>query len=139
MMSDGEKFETLLPKNAEYQSRKKSVEDGEENKKKELDREIKRIDIDLRLLNTRKLYEVLTDENNVWQLDVPFTDVTSNPAFDLLKYLIWNGYIDEEFSGTEENRVILDYFKKQEWISSYQKLTDGRYQAFSTQKKLIEA
>ena len=44
-----------------------------------------------------------------------------------------------KFSGTEENRVILDYFKKQEWISSYQKLTDGRYQAFSTQKKLIEA
>lgn len=87
-----------MESNAEYQSRKKSVEDGEENKKKELDREIKRIDIDLRLLNTRKLYEVLTDENNVWQLDVPFTDVTSNPAFDLLKYLIWNGYIDEDYS-----------------------------------------
>lgn len=87
-----------MESNAEYQSRKKSVEDGEKNKKKELDREIKRIDIDLRLLNTRKLYEVLTDENNVWQLDVPFTDVTSNPAFDLLKYLIWNGYIDEDYS-----------------------------------------
>ena len=40
-----------------------------------------------------------------------------------------------KFGGTEENRAILDYFKEQGWISSYQKLPDGRYQAFSTQKK----
>ena len=25
----------------------------------------------------------ITDENNVWQLDVPFTDVTSNPAYPM--------------------------------------------------------
>ena len=87
-----------MESNVEYQSRKKSIEDREENKKGKLCREIEKIDIDLRLLNTRKLSEVLTDEDSAWQLDKAFTDVTSNPAFDLLKYLIWNGYIDEDYS-----------------------------------------
>lgn len=89
-----EKMESDL----EYQSRKQKIEDGEENQKRELDREIKKIDIDLRLLNTRKLHELLTDKKGAWQLNKPFMDVTSNPAFDLLKYLIWNGYIDEDYS-----------------------------------------
>ena len=85
-----------MESNADYQSRKRSIED--DNQKEKIDREIKKIDIDLRLLNTRKLSEVLTDEDSAWRLDKTFTDVTSNPAFDLLKYLIWNGYIDEDYS-----------------------------------------
>lgn len=40
-----------------------------------------------------------------------------------------------KFSGTEEHRVILEFFKQQGWISSYQKLPSGKYQAFSTMKK----
>ncbi len=116
----------------EYRSRKQKIEDGEANQKKELDREIKRIDNDLRLLNTRKLYEVLTGENSVWQLDGPFTDVTSNPAFDLLKYLIWNGYIDEDYSIyvsffypnslTVRDRNFLLYVSKREKLDNDYKL-----------------
>lgn len=87
-----------MKSNPEYQARKKSIEDGEEGQKNKLDKKIKKIDADIRLLNTRRLCEVLTDKDSVWQLDGTFSDVTSNPAFDLLKYLIWNGYIDEDYS-----------------------------------------
>ena len=42
-----------------------------------------------------------------------------------------------KFSGTEDVRIILEYFKTQGWISSYQLLPSGEYQAFSKQRKLI--
>lgn len=42
-----------------------------------------------------------------------------------------------KFSGTEDVRIILEHFKTQGWISSYQRLSSGEYQAFSKQRKLI--
>ena len=42
-----------------------------------------------------------------------------------------------KFSGTEDVRIILEYFKTQGWISSYQLLPSGKYQAFSKQRKLV--
>lgn len=44
-----------------------------------------------------------------------------------------------KFPGSEDVHIILDYFKTQGWISSYQLLYSGGYRAFPKQKKLIKS
>ena len=43
-----------------------------------------------------------------------------------------------KFPGSEDVRIILEYFKTQGWISSYQLLSSGGYRAFPKQRKLIK-
>ena len=74
----------------------------------DLEDELSKLNEKITRLNTSKLAEIITRENakSVFALSIKdeigdlieYNDVKTNPYFNLLKYLIWNGYIDETYS-----------------------------------------
>lgn len=91
----------------EYPRRKKIIEDKRKNQFTVLQKQLQNKDKDMMLLSGRSLKELITRENidavfNLSREDNPgmdeYAEVKGSHYFDLLKYLIRNGYVDETYS-----------------------------------------
>lgn len=94
----------------EYQRRKQAIESQDVQQSSRLKLRLIDIDQELHRLNTQKLHELLTDDD-FWLPESlteeklrEFSYITSSREFDLLKYLIRDGYIDENYS------IYISYF-----------------------------
>lgn len=94
--------------NAEYIERKELVELNQNNKLEEVREEIEKLKKEEVRLKNEKLSNIIT-RNNVDSIFVikykdflgktnDFNEIKSSQYFDLIKYLIWNGYIDETYA-----------------------------------------
>lgn len=100
-----------MESNPEYQRRKTLIEDKISKQIAQLEGQLEEIEQELHLLNTRKLRELVADNNNFWLLEwLPedtqneFEYIISSREFELLKYLIRDGYLDENYS------IYISYF-----------------------------
>lgn len=92
----------------EYIKRKRAVEDKLNKKNSDLKVEINKLKNDLTDLNNKQLHQIITRENideifsitsiNEIGEETSFNEIKSSEYFDLLKYLIRNGYIDETYA-----------------------------------------
>lgn len=91
----------------QYPVRKRSIENKLNNHLPELEDELSDIEKELALTQSRQLKEIITRENidlifkvttiNEIGIEYKFHDIKGSEYFDLLKYLIRNGYIDETY------------------------------------------
>lgn len=91
-----------------YQSRKQALEDKLNNNNITLNQEIQNLQQKEIELKNKPLHEIITRDNidkifsitskNEIGMETDFNDIKSNEYFDLLKYLIRNGYIDESYA-----------------------------------------
>ena len=91
-----------------YQARKEAIENIDKNKLPQLNAQIERIEGELVKIKNETLRELITRENIEEIFAVTTTndigkvsayeDVRGNAYFDMLKYLIREGYIDETYS-----------------------------------------
>lgn len=95
----------------EYQRRKQVIENQSSKKVDYLKAQMAEIKHGLRLLSTQKFCELATDDNDFWLMEfLPekkrqnLSYITSCREFDLLKYLIRNGYLNEDYS------IYISYF-----------------------------
>lgn len=94
--------------NTEEQTRRKQIEDRQNGKIAELQKQLDQKKKELTALKSKPLYEIINRDNvdRIFQEEEineigdinQFLDVKSNTYFPLLKYLIRNGYIDETYS-----------------------------------------
>ncbi|MCM1286881.1 MAG: hypothetical protein NC240_01125 [Clostridium sp.] len=92
----------------EKADRKQAIEDRDNNEKGKLEREIQSLKIEKEKLIHKSLKDIITRENaeKVFHTtssdelgkNIEFLDVKGNEYFALLKYLLWNGYIDETYN-----------------------------------------
>ena len=92
----------------EYTNRKKALEDRLNNTIPQMENEIGIIEQELVLLKNKQLKDIITRENinsifNITSTNgigtvTHFNEIKSSEYFDLLKYLIRNGYIDETYA-----------------------------------------
>lgn len=92
----------------EYQSRKQALEDKLNKNNIALNQEVQNLKQKVIEIRTKSLHEIITRDNidvifsitskNEIGMETDFTDIKSNEYFDLLKYLIRNGYIDETYA-----------------------------------------
>ena len=94
-----------MESNPEYQRRKQALEDRGAKQSNRLQARLAEISQEKNLLNTKKLSELIEADSSVWTLGslpeqkrVELSYITSSREFDLLKYLIRDGYIDEDHS-----------------------------------------
>lgn len=93
--------------NPEYIKRKKNIELINNNKLNEVNDEINRLSQEKIKLNNERLSKLITRENIDKVFDIKyknflnetndFNEIKSSQYFELIKYLIWNGYIDETY------------------------------------------
>lgn len=93
---------------SEYERRVARFKELSEDRMLQLQKERVELEEKIRRLRTSKLSEIITRDNaqRVFAFvpqdelgqDVNFDKIRANPYFSLLKYLIWNGYIDETYS-----------------------------------------
>lgn len=93
---------------AEYMSRMHALEDKLNEKSNELRKEIHDLEQDVINIESKQLHEIITRNNidtifnitsiNEIGLEKDFSEIKSSEYFDLLKYLIRNGYIDETYA-----------------------------------------
>ena len=105
-VEDRKKYREWVEK--QYPLRKRVIEDKVQNRLGELEEELVLLQEEARSKRNRMLYEIITREN----VDVIFRissqneigevneykEIKSSEYFALLKYLIWNGYIDESYN-----------------------------------------
>ena len=94
--------------NPEYIDRTKIIELNKDNKVNGLKDEINKLNKDKINLKNEKLARMITRENVDKVFDIryenflgennDFNEIKSSQYFDLIKYLIWNGYIDETYT-----------------------------------------
>ncbi|MCC3863157.1 hypothetical protein K0040_02360 [Terrisporobacter petrolearius] len=99
---------TVNSNNPQYVERKKNFELIQSNKHYEIKDRISILNDEKVILNYKKLSEVITRENINEIFDVnyknfigeinDFNEIKSSQYFDLIKYLIRNGYIDETYT-----------------------------------------
>ncbi|MDT9723595.1 hypothetical protein DUZ99_00995 [Xylanibacillus composti] len=87
--------------------RKKTVEIGRDNRISELEEELFKIERDIVFTQTKQLKEIINRDNidsifkitvkNEIGIETNFHEIKSSEYFDLLKYLIRNGFIDESY------------------------------------------
>ncbi|KOP69247.1 hypothetical protein AMS62_24315 [Bacillus sp. FJAT-18019] len=92
---------------AEHSVRKKAIEDKLNNQLPELEDELFHIEQEITLSQSKQLKEIINRENidsifkvtttNEIGIESKFYDIKGSEYFDLLKYLIRNGYIDETY------------------------------------------
>lgn len=92
----------------EYQSRKQALEDKLNKNNITLNQEVQNLKQKVIDIRTKPLHEIITRDNidvifsitskNEIGMETDFNDIKSNEYFDLLKYLIRNGYIDETYA-----------------------------------------
>ena len=96
--------------NPEYQRRKQALEDQDTKQSSRLQARLAEISQEKNLLNTKKLSELIETDSSIWTLEsLPekreeFSYIIFSHEFDLLKYLIRDGYIDETYS------IYISYF-----------------------------
>lgn len=108
---DIDSLRTQMESNSEYQRRKQAIEVQDSRHSSRLHSRLTDIDQELHLLSTKKLSDLLEDDESAWMLpslseekQQEFNYITSTREFALLKYLIRDGYIDEEYS------IYISYF-----------------------------
>lgn len=92
----------------EYTSRKQTIEDKLNKNNITLNQEIQNLQQKEISLQNESLYKIITRDNideifsitsiNDIDEEIDFNEIKSNEYFDLLKYLIRNGYIDETYT-----------------------------------------
>lgn len=92
----------------QYPLRKRAIEDKMQNCLEELEEELLLLQEENRTIGNRMLHEIITRENvdEIFRIssrneigDVnEYKEIKSSEYFALLKYLIWNGYIDESYN-----------------------------------------
>lgn len=92
----------------EYSKRKEIIQIKENNKIYKLENEVIHLKKEILLIQNKSLKEIITRNNidsifkttiiNEVGVENNFNDIKSSEYFDLLKYLIRNGYIDETYS-----------------------------------------
>lgn len=97
--------------NPEYQRRKQVLEDRDTKQSSRLQSRLAEITQEKNLLNTKKLSELIENDSSIWMLEsLPegkrknLNYIISSREFELLKYLIRDGYIDEDYS------IYISYF-----------------------------
>lgn len=100
-----------MENNPEYQRRKQALEDQDAKQSSRLQSRLTEIVQEKNMLNTKKLSELIENDSSIWTLEsLPeqkrkeFNYIISGREFDLLKYLIRDGYIDEDYS------IYISYF-----------------------------
>ena len=99
-----------MEENAEYQRRKLALEDLNYRQSSRLQSRLAEITQEQNLLNTKKLSELIDADSSIWALEsLPekqeeFNYIIASREFGLLKYLIRDGYIDEDYS------IYISYF-----------------------------
>lgn len=91
-----------------FQKRKQAIEIKVNGRIEQIEEEIKIIEKNQFSIKNKQLFELITRENvdsvfsitstNEIGIKNDFSDIKSNEYFDLLKYLIRNGYIDETYA-----------------------------------------
>lgn len=92
----------------EFTNRKKALENKLNNKIPQIENEISIIEHELVLLKNKQLKDIITRENinSIFSVTITneigyvtdFNEIKGSEYFDLLKYLIRNGYIDETYA-----------------------------------------
>lgn len=92
----------------EREERKRILEDRDTIGKNEIKNTIQKLSLEKEQLISKPLKDIITRENAkqifhttmIDELDreIKFLDVKGNEYFSLLKYLIWNGYIDDTYN-----------------------------------------
>ncbi len=100
-----DELEKLRKEKAE---RKQAIEDRDNNTKGKLESKIQSLKIEKEKLIHKSLKDIITRENSekIFHTissdelgkDIKFLDVKGNEYFALLKYLLWNGFIDETYN-----------------------------------------
>lgn len=104
----GQKGDLTNEDQIEYTNRKKALEDRLNNRIPQMEKEVDTIEQEIVLLKNKQLKDIITRENinHIFSItskneigDVTdFKEIRSSEYFDLLKYLIRNGYIDETYA-----------------------------------------
>lgn len=104
----GEKRPLNAELKAEYSKRKNIMEGRNNNRITEIDNEIGALKQEIILIQNKSIKEIITRNNidsifritttNEIGIENNFNDIKSSEYFDLLKYIIRNGYIDETYS-----------------------------------------
>jgi hypothetical protein len=94
--------------NEEYPIRKQAIDDNMNHRMANLEDELSHIDQEIISIKNKELKDVITRENidsifkvtttNEIEISTNFNDIKGNEYFNLLKFLIRNGYIDETYS-----------------------------------------
>nr|ELR5080663.1 hypothetical protein [Providencia stuartii] len=95
-----EKQDIFLKK---YNERKETIEKSEEHIQKEMMVNIEKLQYSLTLIKNKKIFELLSNDNdemifNREDFKCKYKTIIESHYFDLLKYLIRSGYIDESYS-----------------------------------------
>lgn len=108
---DIDDLRSKMESDPDYRHRKRKIEDKDPKRRAQLEMQLYEIEQELHLLNTRKLCELVTEDDNFWLLEsLPqdkrdeFEYITSSREFELLKYLMRDGYLDENYS------IYISYF-----------------------------
>lgn len=93
---------------AEYLKRKQIIENRMNNKLPEIEDEVSLLQQEIALIDSRQLHEIVTRDNidSIFSItstdaigrETTFNEIKGSEYFDLLKYFIRNGYIDETYS-----------------------------------------
>lgn len=103
---DIEQLTTAMENNEEYQQRKKAIENKQATARADLETQIHEIEMKqahLLAMNLKELLKVAEGEQ-VWNIKLPsyerpgyVREITQSVWFELLKYLLSNGYINETY------------------------------------------
>lgn len=104
----GRKQELNDPDKAEYLKRRNAIDIRSQNKLPEVEDELSFLEHELALTESKQLHEIITRDNINFIFSITntneigqitsFNKIKGSEYFDLLKYLIRNGYIDETYA-----------------------------------------
>ena len=104
----GRKQELNDPDKAEYLKRRNAIDIRSQNKLPEVEDELSFLEHELALTESKQLHEIITRDNINFIFSITntneigqitsFNEIKGSEYFDLLKYLIRNGYIDETYA-----------------------------------------
>ena len=108
-MESQKKYTTIQNQYKEDKAKRtQAVQDNLDNRLPELEAKLAQINYDIETIQSKALSELITRENvdNVFAREHKnklgetnhFKEIKRSEYFDLLKFLIWNGYIDETYS-----------------------------------------
>lgn len=104
----GRKTELGVQDKTEYSNRKQAIENKLNNRIPNLEDELSRLEHKIVATQSKQLKDIITRENidsifkvttkNEIGIKTSFYEIKGSEYFALLKYLIWNGYIDETYA-----------------------------------------
>lgn len=103
---DTKKYNEWVEK--QYPLRKRAIEDKLQNRLSALEKELSLLQEEYSIIENKALHETITRENvdEIFRITsqneigdiIEYKEIKANEYFALLKYLIWNGYIDESYN-----------------------------------------